>query len=115
MDDYNDYRCSALVSYVADDAGIYILGTPFMRNFYISFDYNDQTMTFTSKWTISDAAKDYGGMSGMSVLIVLVGICVLLIYIGVMIYCCCKNKKKQKEEALEESEIKAEGYEAAEF
>ena len=92
MSDYDNVPCSAFVSYVPDVMDQYILGTTFMRNFYITFDYLDSTMTFTSKWSITKP-KSYLGMSGITVVIVIVGICVLLAYIGVMIFCCVKNKR----------------------
>ena len=50
MENYDKAPCSAFVSYAPDVSDMYILGTTFMRNFYITFDYLDSTMTFTSKW-----------------------------------------------------------------
>jgi uncharacterized membrane protein len=114
MSNYEDQYCSAFVTYVSDDAELYILGTTFMRNFYISFDYLDKTMTFTSKWS-SLTGTNYLGMSGVTILFVLVGIFILLVYIGVMIFCCIKNKKIQKQEAVQEAEAQAQTYEAVEF
>ena len=40
-------------------------------------------------------------MSGTTVFIVIVGVCILLCYIGVMVFCCVKNKRQQKAEAKE--------------
>jgi hypothetical protein len=91
MDDYEGHPCSVFVSYNSDDTTNYILGTTFMRNFVISFNYDDTTMTLTSKWPATDV-KTYYGMSGVTVVIVLFGVAALLAYIGVLIFCCCKHK-----------------------
>ena len=113
MPNYNSVACSAFVSYVPDLQRNYILGTTFMRNFYITFDYGAQTMTFTSKWT-STTPITYFGMSGITILIVLVGVAVLLLYIGVLIYCCIRNKKMRELEKKQEAVEKVEEKEDAE-
>jgi hypothetical protein len=105
MGDYEGHPCSAFVSYNSDKTTNYVLGTTFMRNFVISFNYDDTTMTLTSKWPAT-AAKTYYGMSGVTVLIVLVGVAALLLYIGVLIFCCCKHKMLAKKEAKAELEAK---------
>jgi len=105
MENYDSHPCSVFVSYNSDATSNYILGTTFMRNFVISFNYDDTTMTLTSKWP-STGVKTYYGMSGVTVVIVLFGVAALLTYIGVLIFCCCKHKMLAKKEAKAELEAK---------
>ena len=41
LDNYNGHTCAIAVSYVQDSYNMYILGDPFIRRFYTTFDYGN--------------------------------------------------------------------------
>lgn len=40
LENYNLHACAIAVSYISDSHNMYILGDPFIRNFYTAFDYS---------------------------------------------------------------------------
>ena len=49
MAGYAGLPCAAMVSWLSDEQGKYILGDTFIRNYYATFDYKKYTVTLATK------------------------------------------------------------------
>ena len=88
-----DAKCVVQISHISENNDLVILGDTFMRNFYTTFNFREETIGMAVNASANYAGIEIGGKLSFSVVLV---ICTLvLIAILTTLYCAIKHFKKR--------------------
>ena len=88
------FGCTALIGQVADSTGFYILGDTFIRNFYITFNYEYLTVTIHNRPGSTDAGT--AGLSTGAIWGIVLGVIFVIAFIAMITWFCLKKQKAKK-------------------
>jgi len=108
---YGPHACAIAVSYISDSYNMYILGAPFVRSFYTSFDYeSNQVMLAVNVNAPNGTTIDVGQrLSGWQIFGIFIAITIGALFVIIGSFCfikkclCqkCKNNQQTQETLLE--------------
>ena len=95
VEDFEDYKCVIAVSYLGILANQYVLGDTFLRNFYVSFNYENLTVSLAQN--VNAPSSFYVHLVWWAILLIVLGSLILVgvIVAGVM-YCRGRGKRATK-------------------
>jgi hypothetical protein len=90
-------KCSILVSSITDTEGFFVLGDTFIRNFYVSFNYDSLTVSLAQSATPPKLTNSLGfwaifGIVAGSVLFLAVAVSVSIFFLKKKQMCCYASR-----------------------
>ena len=93
-----NYNCAVLISSSPNGDDIFILGSFFMSSYIVTFDYGTSSLILTPNFVKAylDTTALYN-IEAWSIIMIILGSCLIVIYIGVLIFCCVKRRSRNIE------------------